>query len=144
MPSQPQTQSVETVEREAVSVAVIEHRGDPARLGQTIRTFIAWRREHRLHPSVSATYNVVYDNPDDVPPEAFRMDICAATPAPVAKKTPVYPTPTGKAPASASLITKPAAPAPAPAATKPASAPAAKNAAPVATKTPDPPRIAAS
>ena len=72
------------VEREAVPVAAIEHRGDPARLGETLRTFIAWRREHRLHPSVSTTYNVVYDNPSDVPPEAFRMDICAATRAPVA------------------------------------------------------------
>lgn len=84
MPAQPQTQSVEIVEREAVAVAAIEHRGDPARLSETLRTFIVWRREHRLHPSVSATYNVVYDNPDDVPPEAFRMDICAATRAPIA------------------------------------------------------------
>lgn len=84
MPIQPQHQSVEIVEREAVPVALIEHRGDPARLGETIRTFIAWRREHRLPPSVSATYNVVYDNPDDVPPEAFRIDLCAATHVPVA------------------------------------------------------------
>ena len=84
MPAHPQPQSVEIVEREAVPIAMIEHRGDPARLGETIRTFIAWRREHRLHPRVSATYNVVYDNPDDVPPEAFRMDICAATREPVA------------------------------------------------------------
>ncbi|MBX4001704.1 GyrI-like domain-containing protein [Ralstonia pickettii] len=84
MPAQPQIQSVEIVEREAVAVAAIEHRGDPTRLGETLRRFIAWRREHRLHPSVSATYNVVYDNPDDVPPEAFRMDICAATRAPIA------------------------------------------------------------
>ena len=79
MPTQPQARSVDIVEREDVPVATIEHHGDPARLGQTIRTFIAWRREHRLHPSVSATYNIVYNNPDDVPPDAFRMDICAAT-----------------------------------------------------------------
>lgn len=84
MPAQPQTQSVAIVEREAVPVAAIAHRGSPARLGDTLRAFIAWRREHRLHPSVSATYNIVYNNPDDVPPEAFRMDICAATREPVA------------------------------------------------------------
>lgn len=84
MPAQPQPQSVEIVERDAVPVALIEHRGDPARLGETIRTFIAWRREHRLHPSVSATYNVIYDNPDDVAPDAFRMDLCAATREPIA------------------------------------------------------------
>ena len=79
MPTQPQARSVDIVEREDVPVATIEHHGDPARLGQTIRTFIAWRREQRLHPSVSATYNIVYNNPDDVPPDAFRMDICVAT-----------------------------------------------------------------
>ena len=79
MPAQPQPHSVEIVERNTVPVAAIEHRGDPARLGETIRTFIAWRRAHRLPPSVSVTYNIVYNNPDDVPPDAFRMDICAAT-----------------------------------------------------------------
>lgn len=79
MPAQPQPHSVEIVERNTVPVAAIEHRGDPARLGETIRTFIAWRRAHRLPPSVSAAYNIVYNNPDDVPPDAFRMDICAAT-----------------------------------------------------------------
>ena len=79
MPAQPQPHSVEIVERNTVPVAAIEHRGDPARLGETIRTFIAWRRAHRLPPSVSATYNIVYNNPDNVPPDAFRMDICAAT-----------------------------------------------------------------
>ncbi|MGM3275001.1 AraC family transcriptional regulator [Ralstonia sp. 24A2] len=87
MPAQPQSHFVEIVEREDVPVAAIEHHGSPARLGETIRTFIAWRREHRLHPSVSATYNIVYNSPDDVPPEDFRMDICAATPAPVAPNT---------------------------------------------------------
>lgn len=84
MPAQPHARSVEIVERDAVPVAAIEHRGDPARLGDTLRAFIAWRREHRLHPSVSATYNVVYDNPDEVPPEAFRMDLCATTREPIA------------------------------------------------------------
>ena len=83
MPAQPQARSVDIMERQDVPVVAIEHHGDPARLGQTIRTFIAWRREHRLHPSVSATYNIVYNNPDDVPPDAFRMDICAAVREPV-------------------------------------------------------------
>ncbi|WP_296227008.1 AraC family transcriptional regulator [Ralstonia sp. UBA689] len=84
MPAQPHTHPVEIVQREDVPVAAIEHRGSPAQLGDTIRAFIAWRREHRLSPAVSATYNIVYNNPDDVPPEAFRMDICAAARAPIA------------------------------------------------------------
>ncbi len=88
MPAQPQPHAVEIIEREDVPVAAIEHRGNPARLGETLRAFIAWRRANRLPPAVSATYNIVYDNPDDTPPEAFRMDICAATPAPVAPNAP--------------------------------------------------------
>ncbi|KHK57327.1 AraC family transcriptional regulator [Ralstonia sp. A12] len=87
MPAQPHTHSIEIVERADVPVAAIEHHGCPARLGDTIRTFIAWRRAHRLHPSVSATYNIVYNSPDDVPPEDFRMDICAAAQAPVEPNT---------------------------------------------------------
>ncbi|KFX27532.1 AraC family transcriptional regulator [Ralstonia solanacearum] len=84
MPAQPQAHAVDIVQREDVPVAAIEHRGDPARLGETIRAFIAWRRANRLPPSASATYNIVYDHPDDTPPEAFRMDLCAATRVPVA------------------------------------------------------------
>ena len=64
-------------------VAVLEHRGDPARIGDTIRRFIEWRRQNDLPPSVSATYNLLY-GPEDVSPEDFRLDLCAATRGPVA------------------------------------------------------------
>lgn len=70
---------VRIVDFPATRVAAIEHRGDPRRIGDTIRAFIAWRKQHRLPPSVSATYNIAYDDPETTPPEAYRMDICAAT-----------------------------------------------------------------
>lgn len=64
-------------------VAVLSHRGDPALLGESLRRFIAWRRENRLPPARSATFNLLYGDPRDTPAEQFRMDLCAATEAEV-------------------------------------------------------------
>ena len=64
-------------------VAVMTHRGDPARIGQTIQRFIAWRRATGLRPNVSATYNVFHDDPRTTPPAEFRLDLCAATDRPI-------------------------------------------------------------
>ncbi|MGN6105151.1 MAG: AraC family transcriptional regulator [Kofleriaceae bacterium] len=63
----------------ATRVAALEHRGDAALLGASLQRFIAWRRLARLPPRTSATFNLVYDAPADVPPAAFRFDVCAAT-----------------------------------------------------------------
>ncbi|HKP26676.1 MAG TPA: AraC family transcriptional regulator [Dongiaceae bacterium] len=70
---------VRIVETKDVRVAVLEHRGDPAKIGDSIRSFIAWRKTAGLPPRNSATFNVLYDNPDNTPPENFRLDLCAAT-----------------------------------------------------------------
>jgi AraC family transcriptional regulator len=61
------------------SVAVFEHRGDPRSIGDSIRKFIEWRKQNQLPPKVSATFNILYDNPDDTEPDDFRLDLCAAT-----------------------------------------------------------------
>lgn len=60
-------------------VAVMQHRGDPARIGETIQRFIAWRRAAALAPKVSATFNVFHDDPRTTPPAEYRLDLCAAT-----------------------------------------------------------------
>jgi AraC family transcriptional regulator len=59
-------------------VAVLEHRGDPRQIGDSIRKFIEWRKQNHLPPRVSATFNILYDNPADTPPEDFRLDLCAS------------------------------------------------------------------
>jgi AraC family transcriptional regulator len=79
MTEQPSDERVAIVEFPATQVAVLEHRGDPALIGDTIRRFIAWRREVGLPPRLSATFNILYDDPVETPPEAFRLDLCAAT-----------------------------------------------------------------
>jgi AraC family transcriptional regulator len=68
----------------ATRVATLEHRGSSLRLGDSIRSFIAWRRANKLPPGHSATFNIVYGDPDETPPEEFRFALCAATDRPVA------------------------------------------------------------
>ena len=68
----------------ATRVATLEHRGSPMRLGDTVRKFIEWRKANALPPRISATFNIVYNDPDETPPEEFRFSLCAATDKPIA------------------------------------------------------------
>ncbi|HEX7668205.1 MAG TPA: AraC family transcriptional regulator, partial [Polyangiaceae bacterium] len=87
MKPEDQSKRVKVIEFEETKVALLEHRGDPRRIGDTIRAFIEWRRANHLSPKVSATFNLLYNDPDTTPPEEFRLDLCAATDAPVAGNT---------------------------------------------------------
>jgi len=69
---------VEIIRVEDIRVGVCEHRGDPRLIGDSIRRFIAWRKRSGWSPHVSATYNILYDNPQETPPGEFRLDLCAA------------------------------------------------------------------
>jgi len=79
-----QAEMVGIVDFPPTHVAVFEHRGDPRLIGESIRRFIEWRKRHRLPPKVSATFNILWDNPETTPPEQFRLDLCAATPIEIA------------------------------------------------------------
>ena len=76
---------VEIVSFPETRVAVLAHRGDPRTLGESIRRFIAWRRENQLPPRVSATFTILHNDPDTTPPAEFRHDLCAATRGPIAE-----------------------------------------------------------
>jgi AraC family transcriptional regulator len=65
-------------------VAALEHRGDPRLIGVSARRFIEWRKAAHVPPKLSATFNVWWNDPTQVLPESFRMDLCAATDRPVA------------------------------------------------------------
>lgn len=78
MTQEPRTEQVQIIDFKETRVAALEHRGDPDFLGESIRRFIAWRKQNRLPPSVSATFNLFYDDPEDTEPEQFRFDLCAA------------------------------------------------------------------
>ena len=59
-------------------VAVLEHRGSPELINNSVQTFIEWRKQNNLRPQVSETYNIIYDDPETTEPEKFRVDLCAS------------------------------------------------------------------
>src|SRR5262245_60211682 len=63
------------VECKQTKVAALEHRGSADELEHSTRRFIEWRRQNRLPPKISATFNVVYKHS----PVDSRYDLCAAT-----------------------------------------------------------------
>jgi AraC family transcriptional regulator len=78
---------VNIVHLDAIRVAVKEHRGDPNTVMQSVTTLIKWRKRVGLSPKVSATYNILYDDPQCVESADFRMDICAQTNKELAENT---------------------------------------------------------
>jgi AraC family transcriptional regulator len=70
---------VRVVHFSATRVALLEHRGSPMRLGESIRSFIEWRKANGLAPRRSATFNIAWHDPDQTPEEEFRFGLCAAT-----------------------------------------------------------------
>ena len=79
-----QVMQVKIVTVEPVTIAVLEHRGDPALLNESVQRFIAWRKDTGLSPIVtSRTYGIAYDDPTTTVPKDFRYDICGAVSAAV-------------------------------------------------------------
>lgn len=70
---------VKIVDATDTRVAALEYRGDPELMGNAIRQFINWRRENRLPPRLSATFNVVYHHPVGDDDGECHYDLCAAT-----------------------------------------------------------------
>ncbi|MET0283529.1 MAG: GyrI-like domain-containing protein [Polyangiales bacterium] len=61
-------------------VAALEYRGTEHGLdNEAVPKFVAWRRENKLPPNVSATFNIVYPDAPEV-----RFDLCAEVQGPVA------------------------------------------------------------
>tara|TARA_R110002096_G_scaffold14950_2_gene52743 strand:- start:2234 stop:3136 length:903 start_codon:yes stop_codon:yes gene_type:complete len=79
----PARNSVEIIQFQATPIALLDHVGDPATIGESLRRFIAWRKANALPPSRSATFNLFYEDPAALPPEDFRLGIAAATSKPV-------------------------------------------------------------
>jgi len=71
-------------EMEPVPVAILEHRGDRAGLGETIQRFIAWRKAAGLSPENSATFNIFRSERTPADPADYAMDLCVGTDRPIA------------------------------------------------------------
>lgn len=70
--------TVQLQQRAATPVALLEHRGAPWLLGESIRRFIAFRQQHGLPPAKTATYNLLYDDPALCAPEDYRFGLACA------------------------------------------------------------------
>ncbi|WP_238152015.1 GyrI-like domain-containing protein [Microbulbifer sp. A4B17] len=57
------------------TITVPEHRGCPSRIGSSIKRFINWRKRIELSPPESRTFNIIYNDPESVPPDQYKMDI---------------------------------------------------------------------
>lgn len=70
---------VNVVEFEKTKVAVLEHRGPPGSVNDSVGIFIEWRKASGLSPVKSSeTFGIAYDNPDTTEAEQFRFDICGS------------------------------------------------------------------
>ncbi|MDD2700881.1 MAG: AraC family transcriptional regulator [Sideroxydans sp.] len=66
-------------EFEETPIAVLEHRGPPDLVNDSVVQFIDWRKTSGLSPiKTSDTFGIVYDNPDTTAPADFRFDICGS------------------------------------------------------------------
>jgi AraC family transcriptional regulator len=70
--------NVEIVDFPETLVATMEHRGAPQLIGSTITKFIKWRKENNFPPSKSRTFNLLYNDPNVVATEEYRVDLCCA------------------------------------------------------------------
>jgi AraC family transcriptional regulator len=64
-------------------VAILEHRGDRATLGDTFQRFIAWRKAAGLSPETSPTFMVFRSERIPAVPADYSMDICVGTDQPI-------------------------------------------------------------
>ncbi len=78
-PRRIQPMQVRIITVQPVTVAVLEHRGAPALVNQSVQKFIAWRKESGLSPVASSeTFGIAYDDPETTPARDFRLDICGS------------------------------------------------------------------
>lgn len=75
-----QTMDVIVVDFEPINLMVLTHHGSPWTIQASIDTFIRWRKAHRLSPKVSRTFNIIYNNPQDVEPEDYKVDLGVSIP----------------------------------------------------------------
>ncbi|TPJ41129.1 helix-turn-helix domain-containing protein [Mesorhizobium sp. B2-5-13] len=64
-------------------VAIMEHRGDRATLGDTIQRFITWRKAAGLSPETSPTFNIFRSERTPAVPADYSMDLCVGTDQPI-------------------------------------------------------------
>jgi AraC family transcriptional regulator len=65
---------VKIIDFPVLSIIMLSHRGNPARLNGSISRFIEWRKANKAGPQVARTFNIFHGG-KDVEPESFRLDL---------------------------------------------------------------------
>lgn len=60
-----------------IRLAVIEHKGDPKLLGESINKLVSWAKSQsiNLKPRAGEAFALAYDDPKTTPPSDFRIDL---------------------------------------------------------------------
>ncbi|MGX6641432.1 AraC family transcriptional regulator [Legionella pneumophila] len=60
-----------------IRLAVIEHKGDPKLLGESINKLVSWAKSQsiNLKPRAGEAFALAYDDPKTTPPSEFRIDL---------------------------------------------------------------------
>lgn len=58
-----------------IPIALMSHHGDPQRLGETIRRFIAWRKGNGVRAADHATYTIFHTDPEISGLEVYHLDL---------------------------------------------------------------------
>lgn len=60
-----------------IRLAVIEHRGDPEFLAQSLNKLVSWAKAQtiNLKPNFRDAFGIAYDDPKTTPPAEFRFDL---------------------------------------------------------------------
>lgn len=74
--------NVRIEEKEARRLAVLEHRGDPKKVGDTVSRLINWAKAQpmNLKPKAGEAFGFAYDNPKITAAEEFRFDLGITVP----------------------------------------------------------------
>lgn len=77
-----ETMNVTIKDIKARRLAVYEHRGDPAKVGESVSRLIEWAKAHRMNlkPAPGEAFGYAYDDPKTTPPEEFRFDLAITVP----------------------------------------------------------------
>ncbi|MCO1336526.1 AraC family transcriptional regulator [Microbulbifer sp. OS29] len=74
---------VNIIEFPETTIATLEHRAAPGLLSASLKNFITWRKKNKLSPKVSRTFNLIYNDPSQVPSNQYRIDLCCSVDASV-------------------------------------------------------------
>jgi len=77
-----QKMNVEIKHMNSRRLALLEHHGDPSKVGDSVNKLIQWAKSHSLNlkPKPGEAFGFAYDDPKTTPSEAFRFDLAITVP----------------------------------------------------------------